>query len=182
MKSFDFHPPHLDRMEGDDLVVALIERNFITASACSFRREAIDAVGAFDPSPMVRGSDDLDLWLRIAEAGYAAVRVDRPLAVYRERHNSVSKDSLMMFRNVRPVIEAAGARARSGSPVDRASRARLDALNGDIERLGSDALGERVRRGVLDRAAQAKRRVNRSRAWGPPPPELAEALPELSRP
>jgi GT2 family glycosyltransferase len=66
----------------------MIARNCISARAIFSRAAYDDAGGAFAPECL--GSDDYDLWLRILEAGYEAVMIPEPLAVYREHPESYS--------------------------------------------------------------------------------------------
>jgi glycosyltransferase involved in cell wall biosynthesis len=52
---------------------ALLEENFIATSTVVVRREALARAGLFDPT--LKGSEDFDLWLRLAK-----VRSDSPLS------------------------------------------------------------------------------------------------------
>ena len=50
-----------------DAFHALLDENFIGTSTVLIRREALAQSGLFDPT--LRGSEDLDLWLRLAKSG-----------------------------------------------------------------------------------------------------------------
>jgi glycosyltransferase involved in cell wall biosynthesis len=81
------NPPVESVAPAPELLRALIRINFITASSVTLTREAIDRVGPFEVD--LSGSDDWDMWLRIAAAGFAGVRVGRrPLVLLREHASS----------------------------------------------------------------------------------------------
>jgi glycosyltransferase involved in cell wall biosynthesis len=77
----------------------------VQVSACTtlFRRQIVDAVGHFDPA--LNGSDDWDLWLRIAAAGHLFHCVGEPLAEYRVHPGMTSRDDLMMARTALAVLD-----------------------------------------------------------------------------
>ena len=82
---------------------ALLEfGNFVFVGA-TIRRAVFDDVGLFRLG--VEGSEDYELWLRIASRGYGFVRVDSPLAIYRRSPGQWTSDP--------------GAIERSGSEVLR---------------------------------------------------------------
>jgi glycosyltransferase involved in cell wall biosynthesis len=72
---------------------SMVRRNCLSARAV-FSRAAYEAVGgAF--AAECRGSDDHDLWLRMMEAGYAAVVVPEALAVYRDHPGCYSYNRVL---------------------------------------------------------------------------------------
>lgn len=74
-------PPPAMTEEGPQLE-RLAVGNYIANSSVLLRRELLARRGAFDEDPRLRGTEDFELWLRLApqtEFGY----VDEPLMVYR---------------------------------------------------------------------------------------------------
>jgi glycosyltransferase involved in cell wall biosynthesis len=101
---------------GRALVQRLLEYNFIYNSSVIVRRAALETYGVFDPSPELRGSEDYELWLRLAPDVEFAY-VPAPLLLYRSHEHGLSRD--------RPWMERSGLVARStalarhpGVPVD----------------------------------------------------------------
>jgi glycosyltransferase involved in cell wall biosynthesis len=71
------------------LLKELLRRSFFFfASAAVMRRECLERVGLFDES--LRWSEDADMWLRLARAGYAFGYLDQPLLQYRIHANSMT--------------------------------------------------------------------------------------------
>lgn len=68
-----------------DVLPQLVYGDFIWAGAPLIRRQCLEAVGAFDVTLPWQGkySEDWDLWLRIALAGYAFACIQEPLGAYR---------------------------------------------------------------------------------------------------
>jgi hypothetical protein len=72
-----------------------------------FRRRVFERIGGFDEA--FRSNEDYDFWLRAALAGFRFARNDRPLAHYRQRHDSLSASEVRMldgilrvYRKLRP--------------------------------------------------------------------------------
>lgn len=82
------------RKEGH-LLVDMLRRSFVMVSpgAVVIKRTCLDRIGLFDESPALIGTEDTDLWLRIAAAGYTFGYIDQPLLQYRVRHDSVSSNT-----------------------------------------------------------------------------------------
>lgn len=73
---------------GGDVLARLLESNRIpTGSTVIAERELLQDVGGFDPA--LRGSEDWDLWIRLARHSPLAA-VDRPLIAYRLGRGSLS--------------------------------------------------------------------------------------------
>lgn len=100
----------------------LIHDNPIFARAL-FSRAAYEEVGGLEPR--VAGSDDHDLWLRIAEAGYEVATTREALAVYRIHAAAFSQDRVAMTTNKLAVYERALARGRLTRAQRRAVRRRM---------------------------------------------------------
>lgn len=77
----------------------------VPVSSCTtlFPRSLINEVGPFDPT--LNGSDDWDLWLRIAARGYSFYCVSEPLAEYRVHSGMTSRDDPMMVRAALAVLD-----------------------------------------------------------------------------
>ncbi|MGE0102608.1 MAG: glycosyltransferase family 2 protein [Blastocatellales bacterium] len=63
-----------------------------------FRRSALYAVGPFDEALEGQGAEDLDLWLRMLQAGMKFIHTTRPLVRYRWRSDSLSSSGLSQLR------------------------------------------------------------------------------------
>jgi glycosyltransferase involved in cell wall biosynthesis len=72
-----------------------------------FRRAVIDRVGAFDDR--LRTSEDYDLWIRAAHAGFVFVHNPVPLGHYRRRPDSASANEIQMFTGAMRVYQQASA-------------------------------------------------------------------------
>jgi glycosyltransferase involved in cell wall biosynthesis len=76
----DRHSDRFLHAEGGIVPALLLRGNFIASPTPVVRREALTAVGGFDPT--LRFAEDYDMWLRVAARGDVAY-VDEPLARYR---------------------------------------------------------------------------------------------------
>lgn len=75
-------------VKGGAALAGLLERNGIpTGSSVIVERQLVRQVGGFDPA--LRGSEDWDLWIRLAQHSPLAA-VDRPLIAYRLGRQSLS--------------------------------------------------------------------------------------------
>lgn len=157
------------------LLAGLGAGNFVIASGAAFLREAYDAAGPFDAA--ISGSDDWDMWLRIAAAGYGGVRAgEEPQIVLRDSIHSQSKDLAMILRTSIAALDAALARPEPEpgalAPARRTRNAFADQLAG-LEG-GADPRTWHHRLRYL--AGTAKRRALRRYYWRPPPARVLEAL------
>ena len=84
----------------DVLLLQLLRRNFFYVST-TIRRATLEELGGFDER--LRGTEDYELWLRIVGNGGGVVRVPGPLALYRERADSLSSDHASMFESLSQV-------------------------------------------------------------------------------
>jgi glycosyltransferase involved in cell wall biosynthesis len=69
----------------------------IASGTCVMRRDAIEAAGGFDPA--LPGTDDWDLWLRMAARGGTFVCNREPLAEYRVHGANTSRNLDLMVRS-----------------------------------------------------------------------------------
>jgi len=75
-----------------NLLKDILCRSFVIVSpgAVVLRRECLEKGGLFDESLALMGSEDTDLWLRLATAGYTFGYINQPLLQYRVRRGSMS--------------------------------------------------------------------------------------------
>jgi cellulose synthase/poly-beta-1,6-N-acetylglucosamine synthase-like glycosyltransferase len=108
--SFDGAPLLPIRAHGRIRLVSLLELVTVEDSLCilsMFRREVTDVIGGFDTS--LWRSEDYDLWLRAAVAGYRIAVNPKPLGLYRRRPDSVSADEVLMLEAMKvPLIKVRG--------------------------------------------------------------------------
>ncbi|MBI3652058.1 MAG: glycosyltransferase family 2 protein [Acidobacteria bacterium] len=67
------------------------------------RRDVVLRVGLFDEA--LRSSEDFDLWVRIAAAGYRIAYHRQPLVYYRRRPESLSADNTSMCKSIIAVLQ-----------------------------------------------------------------------------
>lgn len=144
--------------------VSLLELVEVEDSLCilsMFRREVVDAIGGFDAT--LRRSEDYDLWLRAASAGYRIAVNPKPLGLYRRRPDSVSADEVLMLEAMKaPLIKvrhACAERADVVSAVERqltrvaerslTASARSALLKGDMPMLRAQLRALELRTGHL---------------------------------
>lgn len=82
---------------------SVVRRDFNIFVGCTIRRDAIRAIGGFDPA--LRSAEDLDLWVRLLAAGYRGGYVAEPLVRYRRRAGSLSSDGRAMAAGTRAAYE-----------------------------------------------------------------------------
>jgi glycosyltransferase involved in cell wall biosynthesis len=77
---------------------ALLNENYIwTPGTVMFRRSAIERAGSFNPSLRMKGSEDYDLYLRLARESPVYCH-DRAVVEYRQHGNSLSRNSATMLK------------------------------------------------------------------------------------
>jgi len=168
-------PPPPDRLA---FLHALLARNFIFTSA-TVPAVVLEAVGAFDESlPM---AEEYDLWLRIILAGWEAVWVPGPQALYRQHAGQLSSQTLTMLSCVAQVL----ARLDKATLPTAQLRERLEAsrrnVNREVAVVSGDAGWASRRRDVRHWMGRARRSARLTREWMPDAPEAAaRTLAELS--
>lgn len=85
----------------------LLEAHRFQVSAAMIRR---DALAELRFAPGTQGSEDLDLWLRLGERGFAWHTTDDAVVAYRLRPSGMSRDHTMMARVHARVVGASFAR------------------------------------------------------------------------
>ncbi|MDB5686811.1 MAG: hypothetical protein JWR77_1400 [Rhizorhabdus sp.] len=146
-------PASLDRV---------ISRDFNVFICATIRRSAIDSVGGFDPG--LRSAEDLDLWVRLLEAGWELAYVPRVLARYRRRPGQMSSNSVVMHQSALMVFERAEQRL-AGRP-ERAVAAEMRAKT--AKALEAEMGIGRVRAGATDEGVTMLRNAEvhkRSLRW-----------------
>ena len=116
-----------------ELVVALQQWNPVPAGSSNvfIRRDALDAIGIFDPS--LRSVADWDLWVRLGRYGVPAW-VPRPLVGCRVHRHTITRNRQLMLNEVQLVA------ARYDLPVDLARHFRWAAWNAMLEGQRLEAL------------------------------------------
>ena len=82
-------PPDLPPADPRRLLRLLVDHNFVFSHA-TVRRSVLEQVGGYDER--LGYGEDFELWLRILEAGFGAVRKTGPLAIYRRHSCSRTAD------------------------------------------------------------------------------------------
>lgn len=72
----------------------LLRRNFVFGLSL-VRRKVFSECGLFDES--FRCAEDYDMWLRAAKTGYKIGFIDKPLSIYRQRKESLSRNPIKMY-------------------------------------------------------------------------------------
>jgi glycosyltransferase involved in cell wall biosynthesis len=132
-------------------------------------RAALEDVGAFATD--LRSCEDLDLWIRLLEAGYRVISTREPLVVYRLSAGQLSARPADMARARQAVYRRALARGRlTASQRGAAERAiRRERAAETIASLAADLRGRRLPRARLSELALLVRAVaenpSRWRRW-----------------
>ncbi|MCI4660802.1 MAG: glycosyltransferase family 2 protein [Neomegalonema sp.] len=91
------------RMVPPVTLARVLSREFQVYTAASFRREWYDRIGGYDP--VMRYSEDLDLWVRLLAAGGKAEFVNMPLAWYRGHPDSLTQRTAALCEGTIRVYE-----------------------------------------------------------------------------
>jgi glycosyltransferase involved in cell wall biosynthesis len=147
----------------------LLERNFVYTSVTA-RRSALEGLGGYDERPSLVGSEDWDLWLRIAGGDGLPVRVPQMLCIHRATPDSLSSDATRMIRNVCEIYR----RFLNDPGTDAEARAiaeqRLAYWTAMSRQRENPTLAWRLR-GL---AAATKHKLLARRKWLEQPPEAVE--------
>jgi hypothetical protein len=140
-------------------------------------RHVLEQVGGYDEE--LTRAEDYDLWLRISAAGFSASYVPGPLALYRLHgsHRSLSSDRLEMSRGESEVLRRLLAHHALPEPHVALAQSRLDQVGAAVTRLERGDHGQRSLRRRLVR--RAERLVHEGTLYGPAPPEVLGAFPDL---
>jgi hypothetical protein len=167
-------PPPQDR---ESFLPALLRRNFVFTSA-AVPAAVLAAVGGYDES--LRLSEEYDLWLRILIAGFDAVWMGGPLAIYRLHPGQTSRQILALARTAARVYH--GLRLED-MPTDEARQALLDkcaAADREVAIIAGEAgTASRLRR-ARNVLGVIRKRAGLTFSWyAEPPAEITEAFGDL---
>jgi glycosyltransferase involved in cell wall biosynthesis len=145
--------PGSDLPEGDITDGLLRRKMIMTPSAYLVRRGALLEVGGFDESLVA--SQDLDLWLRLSQAGHHFVIVADPLMIYHAEHLTVrvSTNAVAQLRGFRTIDRRWGRlmRERAGAEFyNRWVKNRNKKLRRRHEKLLTKMMRRGKRRAALD--------------------------------
>lgn len=156
---FSRHTPQVEPVTLD----RVLARRFNVYIGSVVRRAAFEDVGGFNAT--LRSAEDLDLWIRLLEAGWLGGYVARPLGRYRRRPDSMSWDERSLLRWTEQVY--LGAMARLGDrPEAAVAAAELDRIRRELRWIDGETLIRegKAREGVtILTEAQADRRSPRWR-------------------
>ena len=175
--SFEHYPDIPDHLDPEELLRRLIEINFVLSST-TCRATVLAETGGF--ATEVSGTDDWDLWMRIAAAGHGAAAVMTPGIVQRDRSDSQSKDLAMMFERSAVTLRRLLSAAPLSEANQAAARAHIEALERKITDIRRNSLKQRARR-VRQGAIAVRERINPTSTWlAEPPAEVAAAFPGIA--
>jgi glycosyltransferase involved in cell wall biosynthesis len=90
----------LDRLEGKQVWHELLFGNCLRTPGCALiQRPALVAAGGWDADPRLKGNEDWDLWLRLAE-NRTFISVPEPLLKYRINNAGYSSGRRKMYRSM----------------------------------------------------------------------------------
>ncbi len=113
------------RAARDPFRAMLLRRQNVACLTAVFRRSVVERVGGFDPRFNRLGSEDRDMWLRIAEVS-DLVYLDELHAHYRVHGNNMSANAERMWRAQRLLVDKFSARPRARG-LHRRALAAVDA-------------------------------------------------------
>jgi glycosyltransferase involved in cell wall biosynthesis len=142
-------------------------------------RAILERVGPFDER--LRAAMDYELWLRIAAHGYGAVRIDRPLGVYRVTVGSITSQRRLVTTNLCEIYRIVAEEYEVADKVRALARGQLRRVQREravLERESSPrARLERATRFARSLVGAPRRAWRRRRLWyATPPEELDEYL------
>jgi len=117
------HLLHRSFAEGD-VLAALLTSNLFVPHAALVRRDAVVAAGGFASFNAI-GTEDYDLWLRLAARGARFVFTPRVLVLYRRHPGSMSSNWRRQLIATQEVIEQAATYLPKTPEIERLRRNRL---------------------------------------------------------
>jgi glycosyltransferase involved in cell wall biosynthesis len=169
-----FRPPDPSPPDAPAFLRELLERNFVYGST-TLPRHILVELGGFDES--LRASEDWEMWLRIAAAGYRGTSTRHRIALYRRQPAQMSMDLPRMHAARREVYR----RVAETHPVPPEISARARALGAQLEAFTPPAQAPWKRHPL---AAPLRRAVNWARHERDyhriPPAPVRAAFPDLA--
>jgi glycosyltransferase involved in cell wall biosynthesis len=162
-------------IESEAALKLLVQFNF--CASVMIPRQVLDYVGGHNLR--LAQAEDYELCLRIIARGYGAVPIG-PLAIFRDRVDSLSKDTLSLVVGLRDAYRVFLADQPLSADVKAAAHKRLDEVESNLRRLREPSSFRLVAfqfRSVLARIARFLYR--RRGLLDAPPPEIAAAFPQL---
>jgi glycosyltransferase involved in cell wall biosynthesis len=167
------------RLDGDELLRRLVQRNFFVNSTVTVRRSILLELGGCNSD--LPAAVDFDLWLRIAAAGHGAVCVPEALAVYRVRRGSIQnepRNELRAYEALRTVYSSVAEEWAVPDAVRELAQAQRRSVDRRLEALRGDRPLDAALLALRRRVGSIKRLLLRRRLWYPKPPgEVLRALP-----
>ncbi len=170
---------------GEELLLRLVEANFIINSTVTVPRSVLVEVGGCNTA--LGAAIDYDLWVRIAAVGYGAVRAPGCHAVYRMRIGSIQQgrsSERRAYHGLREVYRLIAEEYAVGGRARAIARSRMTELDREIDVVEGRRRVQAGLRRLRPIAGRAKRALLARRIWYvAPPPELARLLrgPENAR-
>jgi teichuronic acid biosynthesis glycosyltransferase TuaG len=93
------------RHDGADMFDWLLVRNRIAVLSVMLRREALGRAGPFEERPSFHGSEDYDLWLRLAKQGAVFYGMGERLVRYRRHAGAMTNAESNVLRPMLTVVE-----------------------------------------------------------------------------
>jgi O-antigen/teichoic acid export membrane protein/glycosyltransferase involved in cell wall biosynthesis len=169
-----WHPPSTPEAPEQFLRALLEWGNYVFVGA-TIRRRVLADVGTFRTG--VQGSEDYELWLRIAAHGYRFVRCPPNLAIYRWSAGQMSADVAAMLRNGREVFRIVAEEYDVPDDLRELARLRMHQQEQRLKTLNM----QRPRR-VPRLLRRPYRTLSRLRHFYlMPPSEVRKAFPDLAR-
>jgi glycosyltransferase involved in cell wall biosynthesis len=166
----DFQRPDQRPVDTKVDVSRLVDENFIFGLA-TVRRSVLEQVGCYDER--LGYGEDFELWLRIAEAGFGAVRVPTALAVYRRHPRSRTNDVLRAHDGVCKTYGVIVSEHPLDDEARVVARRRYEWWLAQRDSVVKPSLALHMRRA----GGRVKRRLLARDLWlSEPPPEVAETL------
>lgn len=100
----NFSDEFIKRHSGDLFEACFLREIFISCPTAVIRKECFDKVGLFDENLAKLGFEDSEMWLRILRH-YEAYHVNKAVALYRVRPNSMSKNRKKMIEAHKYLVE-----------------------------------------------------------------------------
>lgn len=167
-------PPPPDRAS---FLAALLRRNFVFTAA-TVPAAVLAAVGGYDES--LRLSEEYDLWLRILVAGFDAVWMGGPLAVYRMHPGQSSHQILAMKRTAARVYHGLREQDMPSQDARAALREARAGSDREVEIVAGEAGAASLARRARNVLGRVRQRAGLKHAWyAQQPLEITEAFGDL---